>query len=132
MPLLPEVRDAFRELAGNRYWNEPVFVGNNGHLGRDMGEHIIKKVFQRAGINGVKQSPHTLRHTFATLATNDGCDEYSLGRLLRHAKSNWNITHRYIHLSMNDLRAKLEKYSPIRLVTRQNDHSDKLLEGQGS
>lgn len=130
MPILPEVREVLLELAGNRPLTEPVFVSQRGRrLGRDMAEINIKRIFQRAGINGVKQSPHTLRHTFATIATTAGCDTYSVERLLRHRSSGWNVTYNYIHLSRQELREKLEKYSPLRIVP-QSEHSDKLLEGQ--
>ena len=130
MPILPEVREVLLELAGNRPLTEPVFVSQRGRrLGRDMAEINIKRIFQRAGINGVKQSPHTLRHTFATIATTAGCDTYSVERLLRHRSSRWNVTYNYIHLSRQELREKLEKYSPLRIVP-QSEHSDKLLEGQ--
>jgi len=130
MPLLPEVRDVLLKLIGNRAFNEPIFVGQRGRLGRDMAEIIIKRIFQRAGVNGVRQSPHTLRHTFASLATAAGCDTYSVERLLRHRSSGRNVTYNYIHLSSQELKHKLEIYSPLRLV-HDSQYSDKLLESQG-
>ena len=118
MPLLPEVREALVALAGNRPITDPVFISYRGRrLGRDMAEITIKDIFKRAGISGIKQSPHTLRHSFATLATAAGCDTYSVERLLRHRSSGWgNITFHYIHLSIQELKEKLEKYSPLRTV----------------
>ncbi len=129
MPLLPEVREALLALAGNRPITDPVFISYRGRrLGRDMAEIVIKDIFKRAGISGIKQSPHTLRHSFATLATVAGCDTYSVERLLRHRSSGWgNITHHYIHLSIQELQAKLEKYSPIRTAM---GGPDNLLEDQ--
>jgi integrase/recombinase XerD len=129
MPLLAEVRAALLKVIGNRGYNEPVFIGQRGRLGRDMAELIVKRLFRRAGVNGVKQSPHTLRHTFASLATAAGCDTYSVERLLRHRSSGRNVTYLYIHLSMQELREKLEMYSPLRLIEQQSKDSAKLLEG---
>ncbi len=127
MSLLPEVRDALLKLAGNRSINEPVFVGQQGRLGRDMAEENIKTLFKRAGVNGVQQSPKIFRSTFASMALDAGCDFYWVKRLLRHS-GGWDVTHRhYIHLSNDKLRDTLERYSPLRLL---NQHSDKLLEGQ--
>lgn len=127
MPLLPEVRDALLKLAGNRSPNEPLFIGQRGRLGRDMAEENIKRLFQRAGMTGVQQSPKIFRSTFASMAKNAGCDFYLVKRLLRHSRG-WDVTDRhYIHLSNEELRKTLEKYSPLRLL---NQHSDKLLEGQ--
>ena len=129
MPLLPEVRDALLKLAGNRSINEPVFVGQRGHLGGDMAEENIKTLFKRADVNAVQQSPKIFRSTFASMALEAGCDFYLVKRLLRHS-GGWDVTHRhYIHLSNDKLRKTLERYSPLRLL---NPHSDKLLEGQGS
>ncbi len=129
MSLLPEVRDALLKLAGNRSINEPVFVGQQGRLGRDMAAENIKTLFKRAGVNGVQQSPKIFRSTFASMAHAAGCDFYLIKRLLRHSRG-WDVTDRhYIHLSIDKLRETLERYSPLRLL---NENSDKLLEGQGS
>ena len=63
------------------------------------------------------------------MALEVGCDFYLVKRLLRHS-GGWDVTHcHYIHLSIDKLRETLERYSPLRLL---NQHSDKLLEGQGS
>lgn len=129
MPLLPEVRDALLKLTDGRNPNEPVFIGKKGHLSRDMGEIIIKRLFKRAGINNVKQSPHTLRHTFATLAGKAGCDEGWISRLLRHStKGNRNnVTNRYTHYDMDDLRLQLERYSPLRTLNGSGDAFGKFV-----
>lgn len=122
MPLLPEVREILLTLANGRSLDSPVFLGQRGRLGRAMVEYDIKLLFKRADINGVKQSPHTLRHTFGTLATIAGCDTYSLARLMRHKiTSRTSMTAHYIHLNLDELRQKLERYSPLRLLrdTRQ-------------
>jgi integrase len=129
MPLLPEVRDALLKLAGNRSITEPIFVGQQGRLGIDMAEENIKRLFLRAGVAGVQQSPKIFRSTFASMALAAGCDFYLVKRLLRHSRG-WDVTDRhYIRLSNEELRKTLEKYSPLRLL---NQHSDKLLEGKGS
>ena len=127
MPLLPEVRDALLKLAGNRGRNEPVFVGQQGRLGRDMAEENIKTLFRRAGVDGVQQSPKIFRSTFASMLLDAGCDYYMVKRLLRHS-SGWDVTHNhYIHLTNQKLKEMLERYSPLRQL---NQDSDKLLEGQ--
>jgi integrase len=127
MPLLPEVRDALLKLTGNHGHNEPVFIGQRGRLGRDMAEKNIKNLFQRAGVNVVQQSPKILRSTFASMAFAAGCDFHIVKRLLRHS-GGWDVTDRhYLHLTNHELRQKLQRYSPLRLL---NQDSDKLLEGQ--
>jgi len=126
MPLQPEVRGALLKLAGGRGYNEPVFVGQQGRLGRDMTEKTIKALFKRAGVNGVQQSPKILRSTFSSMLLDAGCDYYIVKRLLRHS-GGWDVTHRhYIHLTNQKLKEMLERYSPLRQL---NQDSDKLLEG---
>lgn len=115
MPLLPEVREALLKLAGNRGPNEPVFIGQRGRLGRDMAEENIKRLFIRAGVTGVQQSPKIFRSTFASMAVDAGCSSYVVKRLLRHSRG-WDVTDHYIHLSNQELRGKLERYSPLRLL----------------
>jgi hypothetical protein len=61
------------------------------------------------------------------MAVAAGCDFYIVKRLLRHS-GGWDVTHlHYVHLSNQELRERLKRYSPLRLVKQ---HSDKLLEGQ--
>lgn len=117
MPLLPEVRDILLTLADGHSPDSPVFSGQRGRLGRYMAEYNIKELFKRAEVNGIKQSPHTLRHTFGTLATIAGCDTYSVARLMRHQiNSRASMTAHYIHLNLDELGEKLERYSPLRLL----------------
>ena len=118
MPLLPEVRDALLKLCNGRSGREPVFIGQRGRLSVSMVELDIKALFGRADVNGVKQSPHTFRHTFATLAGKAGLDDYWISRLLRHStKGRGNATRGYRHHDIDDLRQRLEIYSPIRLLS---------------
>jgi integrase len=115
MPLLPEVRDALMKLAGDRSPGEPVFIGQRGRLGRDMAEENIKRLFIRAGVTGVQMSPKIFRSTFASMAVDAGCSSYVVKRLLRHSRG-WDVTEHYIHLTNQELRGKLERYSPLRLI----------------
>ena len=126
MPLLPEVREVLLKLAGGRSGNEPVFVSQRGkRLGPDMAAEIIGRLFRRAKVNGVKASPHTLRHSFATLMQTAGCDRYSVELLMRHRTEN--TTDIYTHMSVEQrlqlLKPKLERYAPTRLL---NGHAPNI------
>ena len=70
-PLLGEVREWLLKLAGGRALDEPLFVGRQGRLSDSQVQLGIKQLLERAGVNGVRASPHTLRHTFSTLAWRD-------------------------------------------------------------
>ena len=56
--------------------------------GRPMQTRTIKEILQgygkKAGIEGVRISPHTLRHTFAKMYILNGGNPYSLQEILGH------------------------------------------------
>lgn len=52
------------------------------HLSLD---NIVKEAGKRAGVNKKRISPHMFRHYFALTTLLNGCDIYSLSRLLGHA-----------------------------------------------
>jgi len=80
-------------------------------------EKIIQRLGQEAGIEGVRCSPHTLRHTGATLFIRHGGDPFSLQRLLGH--STVTVTEIYVHMAGSALREAHTKASPVdRLLER--------------
>jgi integrase len=54
---------------------------------------VLDRVCARAGLADV--TPHTLRHTFASVAADLGCSELTIAALLGHAARG--VTQRYIH-----------------------------------
>ncbi len=121
-PLLDEVRGWLLKLANGRAPGEPLFAGRQGRLSDSQVQLDIKRLLEHAGINGVRQSPHTLRHTFSTLAYLAGCDWDAVELLLRQKEKKRGVTNRYIHLSPEQrlelMREKLERYSPLRLLAK--------------
>ena len=75
------------------------------HLGNKITprgiEDIIDKLITKSSINH-KISPHTLRHTFATLLLNEGMDIREVQELLGHARLS--TTSIYTHVSNEELR----------------------------
>jgi site-specific recombinase XerD len=67
-------------------------------------------------ITGMVFSPHMLRHTFATLMLEGGCDIFALSRLMGH--SDINTTTIYLAASAQHLRAQMARH-PL-------DHSGEL------
>ena len=72
--------------------------------GRKLTVETVERIVLEAGLNvgvraGVRISPHTCRHYYAQTQLCNGCDLYSLSKLLGH--SNINITKTYLQ-SMNE------------------------------
>jgi integrase/recombinase XerD len=96
------------ELAGQDF----VFVSQ---FGDSVCPRWLNKSFKRlgelAGIKGVRVSPHTLRHTFATQYIKNGGDAFSLQQILGH--STLEMVKIYVGLADNDVAHLHRKFSPM-------------------
>lgn len=82
--------------------NEYLFINHLGnHLTRRGVADILEKLIMKSSIKH-KISPHTLRHTFATLMLNEGMDIREVQELLGHARLS--TTSIYTHVSNEELR----------------------------
>ena len=113
LPLPPEIRDVLLKLADGRPPQAPIFRSRQGQgaLSDSQIQNIIKGLFRRAGIEGVRPSPHTLRHSKGVLSTMLGLDSFSNRRLLRH--TNTEMTDRYNELKLDELKIKDLQYNPL-------------------
>ena len=71
---------------------------------------IIEKYARKAGIEGVRCSPHTFRHTFAISYLRNGGDIFSLQRILGH--SSLDVVRIYVNLTEVDVKACHRRFSP--------------------
>jgi len=82
--------------------------------GDRMNRHEVHRILRRAGakagLSGVRCSPHTFRHTFAVMYLRNGGDAFTLQKLLGH--SDLAMTRRYCELSQTDTIAKHRQASP--------------------
>jgi site-specific recombinase XerD len=77
-------------------------------------------------IEGVRVSPHTLRHTFAVMCVRNGGDSFSLREILGH--STLEMTRRYVHLARRDVAERHKKFSPMEhLCAGGQDHWSRSL-----
>ncbi len=88
------------------------FVGRTGKaLERGRIRKSINRYGRQAGIQGVRVSPHTLRHTFAVFYVRNGGDTFSLQEILGH--STLEMTRHYVHLARRDIAEQHKKFSPM-------------------
>lgn len=91
-----------RGILLNGKYSPYLLINNNGGKLTDRGiRYIIEEIIKKCSIN-TRVTPHTFRHTFATMLLNEGCDIRSVQELLGHA--NLNTTSIYTHLTNEVIR----------------------------
>jgi len=97
------VRSQLRAVAG------ALFIGTNGKcLSRRHLEQHLSRIAERAGIEGVRVTPHVLRHTCALWFLRRGGDAFSLQALLGH--SSLEMTKRYVAMTQADVTEAHARY----------------------
>jgi len=90
---------------------EEVFLTRDGRpLTKDRLEAIVEKYGKKAGITGVRISPHTFRHTMAVTFLRNGGDIFSLQHILGH--SQLEVLRGYVNLAYSDISRAHRKNSP--------------------
>ena len=94
---LKEYINGPREELLNGNSSKRLFINHiGGELTTRGVRDIIDKIILKSSIN-TKVTPHTFRHTFATMLLNEGCDLKSVQELLGHA--NLSTTSIYTHVT---------------------------------
>jgi len=90
-----------------------VFVNRYGQPLTPNGvEQLLIEVKRRAGIEGVRVSAHTFRHTFARMYLEQGGEIYKLSRLMGH--SSVEVTEEYLKdFKVRAARQEHDKFSPV-------------------
>ena len=117
------------EPAMPRY--DQIFLTRDGRpLTKDRLEKIIEHYGIKAGITGVRLSPHTFRHTMAVTFLRNGGDIFSLQLILGH--SQLEVLRGYVNLALSDISMAHCRNSPAdnleftvhKTVRRKNKISD--------
>ncbi len=103
----------------NKYRPQPMYpLSNNLFLTRDgmplapnRIQSIIETYANKAGIQGVRASPHTFRHTFAICYLRNGGDVFTLQRILGH--ETLDMVRNYVTLAQTDLQEAHLRCSPM-------------------
>ncbi|MCP4605368.1 MAG: site-specific integrase, partial [Proteobacteria bacterium] len=77
----------------------------------DRIEAIIHYIGTKAGITGVRCSPHTFRHTFAVTFLRNGGDLFTLQRIMGH--ETLEILRQYVNLAQEDIGRVHRQCSPL-------------------
>lgn len=108
--LLKEYIEIYRPMLLKGFLTDKVFISSYGKpITRQSVFKIIKKLADEKKIKK-EISPHTLRHTFATVLLENGADLRSIGEMLGH--ENIKTTQIYTHLSNNKKREDYDKFHP--------------------
>ncbi len=98
-PASPELRQVFLNVRG-----QPLTI--NGV------EQLLQQIKERAGIEGVRVSAHTFRHTFARMFLERGGEVYKLSRLMGHADVK--TTEKYLkEFTSREARQQQARFSPV-------------------
>lgn len=79
---------------------------------RNAIQKIVGKHGKKAGIKGVRCSPHTLRHTFAKLSVMNGAGVFELQKILGH--STMEMVRIYVNLYSSDVNDRHKEFSPLK------------------
>ena len=96
--------------------SDPLFVNQRRTSGtypltRSGALQLIQRLGKTAGIEGMRCSPHTFRHAFATKFSAADGPSTTLQTLLGH--STLYMTSRYVHLAQADIREQHRRFSPV-------------------
>jgi integrase/recombinase XerD len=101
----------YRRLVADLRPDDAFFISQ---LGNGMHRHTVYDILvnygKKAGITGVRCSPHTLRHTAAKKFILSGGDVFTLQKLLGH--TTLYMVRRYVELGSGDIRLQHERFSP--------------------
>jgi len=76
----------------------------------------VQEYGKKAGITGVRVSPHTFRHTMAKFYILNGGDVFTLQQILGH--STLDMVRYYVELFSKDIKEQHQKYSPVEHMAR--------------
>lgn len=121
VPMQPKLKKVLKQYLihrGSDIDNDSVFltIDNTRISNRGLQERF-EKISAKAGVNEVRTSPHTWRHTFARLYILNGGDAFSLKQILGH--SSFETVNRYVNLFGSDVKSQHRKASPL-----ENLHDD--------
>jgi len=112
--LRPYLRERERLLVGIDRVDSPwLFVNQQtgDRLGKRTVQESLRRYGEQAGIDGVRVSPHTIRHSYALNFVRQRGDPFRLQHVLGH--SDLTMTRRYCRLADRDVVDEMRRFSPL-------------------
>jgi len=81
------------------------------HISINSVQQYMRRLPKKAGLDGIKLSPHVLRHTFATLSIANEANVFVVKNIMGH--ESLQTTMKYLDLRVGDLKNQHNKFSPI-------------------
>ncbi len=109
-----------------------LFLTKDGRpLTKDRAEKIMTYYGRKAGIEGVRCSPHTLRHSAAVRFLRNGGDVFSLQRMMGH--STLDVLRIYVNMAQSGIQEAHRRYSPadnmdFKLAYRRGKRNNSVIE----
>ncbi len=95
--------------------SDHLFVTIDGEpMKRAALQKIVGIYGKKAGIKGVRCSPHTLRHTFAKISVMNGAGVFELQKILGH--SSMDMVRVYVNLFSSDVYKRHKEFSPLKYL----------------
>ncbi|MFC1875587.1 tyrosine-type recombinase/integrase [Chloroflexota bacterium] len=95
----------------NSYNSLYLFPTDSGHVTASSVQQSMRRLALKSGLDGIRLSPHMLRHTCATLMITKGANVYAVKDILGHCSLQ--TTLKYTHLQLEDIKNQHNKYSPV-------------------
>jgi site-specific recombinase XerD len=86
-------------------------IASGEHISINSVQQFVRRLVDKAGLNGTKCSPHIFRHTFATQSIANGANVFVIKEIMGHASLQ--TTLKYTHLQIKDLKDQHDKFSPV-------------------
>jgi len=105
--------------------SDRVFLTSKGPLTVSGVETIFDNIQKRAGLTGVRVSPHTMRHTFSKRYLKNGGDLFKLSRELGHSSVQITGSTYLGDFKSADAREDHDRYSPLNDVKFSKEKGDR-------
>ena len=92
--------------------SDPVFRSERGEaLTRSGLQQLLRRLARTAGVEAIRCSPHTFRHTCAIWFLRNGGQVFSLKEMLGH--TDLHMTMRYVAIAQADVQDQHRQFSPV-------------------